>query len=122
MTHRMGRTARYDAVADLYQLESAVAAERAEPLGIDYVHGSCSHAETLAGARFDVVVCHHRLADIDDLDGCLATVARVLEPGGRFSFSMLHPCFPGWGDDVSAEAATVPVFLIVRCVRINARH
>jgi len=85
------------------QLESAIAAERAEPLGIVYVHGSCADPDVLAGSRFDAVVCHHGLSDIDDLDGCVATVARVLEPGGRFAFSILHPCFPGWPPDVSAS-------------------
>jgi SAM-dependent methyltransferase len=84
-------------------LDSAIAAERAEPLGIVYVLGSCADPGVLAGARFDAVVCHHGLSDIDDLDGCLATVARVLESGGRFTFSILHPCFPGWADDVSAS-------------------
>jgi SAM-dependent methyltransferase len=43
------------------------------------------------------------LADIDDLDGALATVARVLRPGGRFVFSILHPCFPGWDEDAPSS-------------------
>ena len=38
------------------------------------------------------------LSEIDDLDGVLATVVRCLRPGGRFVFSILHPCFPGAGD------------------------
>jgi SAM-dependent methyltransferase len=45
---------------------------------------------------FDLVVCHFGMSDIDDLDGVMATVARVLEKGGRFVFSIVHPCFPGW--------------------------
>jgi hypothetical protein len=43
------------------------------------------------------------LSDIDDLAGFLATVTRVLRVGGPFAFSLLHPCFPGLGDDVSAD-------------------
>lgn len=35
------------------------------------------------------------LMDIDDLDGTLSTVAAVLAPGGWFSFSLFHPCYPG---------------------------
>jgi SAM-dependent methyltransferase len=52
---------------------------------------------------FHRIVCNHGLADIDDLDGTLATVARVLRPGGRFVFSILHPCFPGWDDDAPSS-------------------
>ena len=35
------------------------------------------------------------LMDIDDLEGTLSTVAAVLAPGGWFSFSVFHPCYPG---------------------------
>jgi len=53
-------------------------------------------ARALTGAMFDGVVRNHGLADIDDLDGPLATVARVLRPGRRFG--------------------PVPMFLVVRCL------
>jgi ubiquinone/menaquinone biosynthesis C-methylase UbiE len=49
----------------------------------------------LAGETFDGVVRNYGLSDIDDLDGVLATVSRVLTPAGWFVFSILHPCFPG---------------------------
>ena len=51
---------------------------------------------------FDAVVCSFGLSDIDDLAGAIATVARLLAPGGRFVFSLLHPCFVG-GQDVSGS-------------------
>ncbi len=35
------------------------------------------------------------LMDIDDLDGTLHTIRSVLRPGGWFSLSLFHPCFPG---------------------------
>jgi ubiquinone/menaquinone biosynthesis C-methylase UbiE len=79
-------------------LARARAAEAAEPLGIAYLHADVPSAGALAGETFDAVVCNHGLADVDDLDGTLATVARVLRPGGPFVFSLLHPCFPGWDD------------------------
>jgi SAM-dependent methyltransferase len=84
-------------------LEYAGAAEAAEPLGIVYVHGDCTSPGVLAGQLFDSAVSHFGLTDIDDLDGCLATVARLVRPGGTFTFSILHPCFPGWGDERSAS-------------------
>jgi ubiquinone/menaquinone biosynthesis C-methylase UbiE len=84
-------------------LDHARAAETAEPFGIDYVHGDCTAPDALAGRFFDAITSHFGLTDIDDIDGCLATVARVLRPGGTFAFSMLHPCFPGWGAERSAS-------------------
>lgn len=69
--------------------------EQDQPLGIRYLHADAAAAPDLADESFDGVVCNFGLADIDDLEGALATVARVLKPGGFFAFSILHPCFAG---------------------------
>lgn len=84
-------------------LEKARAAEREEPLGIRYVQADLAAPDTLVGETFDVVVCAFGLSDIDNLDGALATVERVLRPGGHFVFLLLHPCFPGWREDGSSS-------------------
>ena len=76
-------------------LGKARAQEDTEPLGIRYVHGDAAALPELAGESFDAVLCNFGLADIDDLDGALATVHRVLVAGGSFAFSILHPCFAG---------------------------
>jgi SAM-dependent methyltransferase len=96
-------------------LDRARAAERAEPLGITYLHADIAArpaalatitapaaAPAPAGAGFDAVTCSFGLSDIDDLDGALAAASAALRPGGRFVFSILHPCFPG-GDDISGS-------------------
>lgn len=72
----------------------AQAAERDE-LGIRYLQGDAAAPGLLAGEEFDAVVCSFGLSDIDDLDGALANVKRLLRPGGSFVFSILHPCFAG---------------------------
>ncbi len=77
-------------------LDKARAHEKASPMGIVYVHADAASPEALKGEVFNGVVCSFAVSDIDDLDGALASVARVLRPGGFFAFSMLHPCFPGW--------------------------
>ncbi len=87
-------------------LDRARTAEDQEPLGITYREVDASAAGALAGEVFDGVTCNHGLADIDDLEGALATAARVLRAGGWFVFSILHPCFPGWG--VSAPSSWPP--------------
>jgi SAM-dependent methyltransferase len=84
-------------------LEKARAFESAEPLGIKYVQGDVAARDALAEETFDAVVCNYGLSDIDDLDGFIATVTRVVRSGGLFVFSLLHPCFPGLGDDVSGD-------------------
>jgi SAM-dependent methyltransferase len=87
-------------------LERARAAGADEPLGVAYLNVDVTSAGALAGEVFDAVACNHGLADIDDLDGVLATVERVLRPGGRFVFSLLHPCFPGWDEDAPSSWQT----------------
>ena len=44
-----------------------------------------------ADASFDLVVAHNSLMDFDDLPGSVAQAARVLEPGGTFAISVVHP-------------------------------
>lgn len=53
-------------------------------------------AQTLASFSddtFDVVTCQLALMDIPDLDAALASIARVLRPGGSLCFVIGHPCF-----------------------------
>jgi SAM-dependent methyltransferase len=42
-------------------------------------------------SHFDLVAAFMSLHDMDDLDGAVREAARVLRPGGRFCFSVLHP-------------------------------
>jgi 2-polyprenyl-3-methyl-5-hydroxy-6-metoxy-1,4-benzoquinol methylase len=84
-------------------IDIAGAAEAAEPLGIRYVQVDATSPGALSGEVFDQVVCNFGLSDIDDLGAVLATVGRVLAPGGAFVFSILHPCFPGWGVDAPSS-------------------
>ena len=53
-------------------------------------------------AAFDAAACNFGLSDIDDLDHAIAAVSAALRPGGRFVFSILHPCFGG-GKDISGS-------------------
>jgi SAM-dependent methyltransferase len=45
----------------------------------------------LPDASFDLVCAFMSLHDLDDLDGALAEVHRVLEPGGRLCAAVMHP-------------------------------
>lgn len=64
-------------------------------LGIRYLCADATRTDWWDGEPFDGVLSNMALMDIDDLDGALGTVAAVLKPGGWFSFSVFHPCYPG---------------------------
>jgi SAM-dependent methyltransferase len=47
----------------------------------------------LGERRFDAAICNMALFDMAELSPLMRALARLLRPGGRFVFSMLHPCF-----------------------------
>ncbi|HKA69615.1 MAG TPA: class I SAM-dependent methyltransferase [Actinomycetes bacterium] len=83
-------------------LDRARLAGNPGPGEIDYRQGRAEDAATLAEREFDAVVCNYGLSDIDDLTGAIRSVTRLLRRGGRFVFSILHPCFPGYADAPAA--------------------
>jgi SAM-dependent methyltransferase len=82
--------------------------EATEPLGIDYLAGDAAGTTWWDGTPFDGVVCNLALMDIDDLEGALTTVASVLVPGGWFTFSLFHPCYPGGWEGSPTGLASWP--------------
>ncbi len=80
-------------------LDRARALEDADGLGVEYGLVDATSPTALVGEQFDGVVCNFSLSDIDDLDAALGAVRRVLGEEGFFVFSILHPCFAGWGAD-----------------------
>jgi SAM-dependent methyltransferase len=77
-------------------------------LGIQYLQGDVTTTAWWDGRPFDGVLCNMALMDIDDLGGALVTAFRVLKPGGWFSMSILHPCFPGGDEGPEAGLSSWP--------------
>ena len=46
-------------------------------------------------ASFDAAVCTMAFHDVADLGPLAASLRALLKPGGRFVFSVIHPCFNG---------------------------
>ncbi len=78
------------------------------PDDIRYLSGDVTTTDWWDGTVFDGAVCNMALMDVDDLEAALGTAARVLEPGGWFSYSLLHPCFPGLRDGASEQLSSWP--------------
>jgi SAM-dependent methyltransferase len=70
--------------------------------GPRYVTGSATSLDE-PDASFDAVVACLVFEHIDDVDTAISEVARVLRPGGQFSFFLNHPLLQtpgsGWIDD-----------------------
>lgn len=71
----------------------ARAEERREPLGIRYYRMDASRLNNISDSSFDLVTCFMALHDIENYEGAVAEVARVLKHNGLFVFSIMHPCF-----------------------------
>jgi SAM-dependent methyltransferase len=89
-------------------IERARQIEAERQQGISYLIGHAGATDWWDGTRFDGVVCNMALMDIDDLGGALTTVSSVLDPGAWFSFTLLHPCFPGDPKDPNSLSSWPP--------------
>lgn len=67
--------------------------EARSPLGIRYEIASFSALSGFAGASFDCVLSTMALMDGPDFPAAMREAHRLLRPGGKLAFSVLHPCF-----------------------------
>ncbi len=74
-------------------IERAKAREKGHPLGIEYQVVDAAHMHEFKDATFDLVAANMALMDIQDAEGAIREVGRVLKDRGRFVSSLSHPCF-----------------------------
>jgi SAM-dependent methyltransferase len=53
--------------------------------------------------RFDAAVCTMGLMDMTTIDPLMSALSRLLKVGGRFVFSVMHPCFNQMGCRMTVE-------------------
>src|SRR5262245_15611562 len=78
-------------LADVF-VAYANAAERDEPMGIDYRVASAV-ALPFFDNSFDFATAFMSLMDVPETDLAVAEAWRVVKPGGFLQFSITHPCF-----------------------------
>ncbi|MBU0595935.1 class I SAM-dependent methyltransferase [Candidatus Bipolaricaulota bacterium] len=57
----------------------------------------------LGESRFDAAVCTMALMDMEEIGPLAEMLPRLLVPGGRFVFSIMHPCFNQTGCRMTLE-------------------
>ena len=60
----------------------------------------------LGEGRFDAAVSNMALMDMAQIDPLMRALSRLLKPGGRFVFSVTHPCFNHTGIEKFIEEIT----------------
>jgi SAM-dependent methyltransferase len=94
---------------DVSQRMLEVAQQRTEGSATQFVLDDAQELTTLSKGSFDLVVSNLALMDIPDLQATYSAVRRILRPGGRFVFTITHPCFlsPHTGLEADAEGRFV---------------
>jgi 2-polyprenyl-3-methyl-5-hydroxy-6-metoxy-1,4-benzoquinol methylase len=75
-------------------IEAARSAAESEGLIIDHRVADLAQIPDL-DESYNLIVCNHVMADLEDPSRPVSEMARVLKPGGRLIVMMLHPCFYG---------------------------
>jgi SAM-dependent methyltransferase len=74
-------------------IQAAMEEETRRSLGIEYVVADAANLHMLGSETFGLAFCFMAIMDIQNYEGAISEVARVLKPGGRFVIVMEHPCF-----------------------------
>ena len=72
-----------------------IARQRADAEGVNvpFVHANASALNGIESGWFDMVVASMSLMDVENYEGAIAEVCRVLRGGGELVMSITHPCF-----------------------------
>ncbi len=71
----------------------ASAEEKKKPLGIVYLVRDAAHLQGIKRGSFDLAVANMVFMDVANIETAIKEIGRVLKPGGKLVFSILHPAF-----------------------------
>ncbi len=77
-------------------IQAAQQQDEIDNLGIQYESRCATDLSHIEDVSFDRVLCVFlfNYLTVEQMNQCMAEVARVLRPGGKFIFSIPHPAFP----------------------------
>lgn len=71
----------------------AISAAAQQQLSISHLVRNSNDLFDIANESFDIVLCAMMMMDVEDLNGTLKEISRVLKKQGKVFVSILHPCF-----------------------------
>jgi 2-polyprenyl-3-methyl-5-hydroxy-6-metoxy-1,4-benzoquinol methylase len=74
-------------------IQAALEGEARRPLGIKYIVADAAKLDMLGSTSYDVAFCFMAITDLQNCEGAISEVARLLKAGGRFATVLEHPCF-----------------------------
>ena len=74
-------------------IEYAIATAKEEQLAISHFVRNSNDLYGITDDSFDVVLCAMMMMDVEDLNGTLKEIRRILKKQGKVFISILHPCF-----------------------------
>ena len=74
-------------------IRNAKARDPGNSLKINYITSDAARLKMVNDDSFDLVFANMSLMDMEDADGAIKEVGRILRRGGRFVASISHPCF-----------------------------
>jgi len=97
-----------DFSAQLLERARARMPEQADRIEYRLVDATCEDQIVALGTqRFDAAVCNQAIMDMTEIDSLMRGIRQVVKPGGRFVFSLCHPCFNYTGMTSCVEESTV---------------
>ena len=84
----------FDFAPDMVARAAARTTEHAARIAYHVIDATDEEALLALGeGSFDAAMCNMALFDMAEIDPLMRALARLLRPGGRFVFSVMHPCF-----------------------------
>jgi ubiquinone/menaquinone biosynthesis C-methylase UbiE len=71
----------------------AIAEEKKKPLGVVYLVRDAARLQGIKSGSFNLAVANMVFMDVVNIEAAIKEIGRVLKPGGRLVFSILHPAF-----------------------------
>ncbi len=84
----------FDFSSEMIEFARRRTVENRERIHYQVMDGTDEQALLSLGERsFDAALCNMALFDMAEIDPLFRALRRLLRPGGRFVFSVMHPCF-----------------------------